>query len=402
MASIANPPPHRTPSHVLSSNDGHAMRTTPMCRLLILCLTAVAARAAIGQGVDPAATHAGIVTVHKGQQLGLEISAAAEKRAAFTAADAMVALLNRDDAIAKPVGYSVALTPVAGMTKVMQDDAPLAGSLHFGVTGMLSYFSMADNGRGGPTVTDQGGQVTFSVVVNAPGRLADAEELPTERDHGPSVLGNIRQTGEYRGHPIYNGECIVVSGHTAPPFVPLTMERYLRLLILQFRADSMRHAAQQPSAAETQSYLKGLTPEQAKNMEAILRQGPMREGQQIQEVQARLDSLSEADRRTPAAVIIHGVAWDMAADQLADIADTSSSPLVQLNPAFMDRTLPPTAPQIITICIPSLQGLENTAYDMYAGDTRAKEKRTLEQRTRDAVRIRDHLDWAALEAMVKP
>jgi len=39
---------------------------------------------------------------------------------------------------------------------------------------------------------------------------------------------------------------------------------------------------------------------------------------------------------------------------------------------------------------------------MYAGDEREQEKQTAERRLADAVRIRDKLNWAALEALVKP
>ena len=112
----------------------------------------------------------------------------------------------------------------------------------YGVNASLHYFAMADDGQ---RIGDQGGIVPFSVVVNMPGRYTDAEEISTELDHGPSILSDLRQTGEYRGHPIYNGECITVTGRAEPPFVPLTMERYYKLMIADFRRDSTQNAARQ-------------------------------------------------------------------------------------------------------------------------------------------------------------
>ncbi len=113
---------------------------------------------------------------------------------------------------------------------------------------------------------------------------------------------------------------------------------------------------------------------------------------------AKLDALSPAERGAQAAVTMHRFKWSYQDDQLADVHDPDSAPLVQLNPAFFDQRKPATAPQIVTVCIPGIQGLENKTYERLAGDDREVERRMLEQRTRDAVRIRDHLDWAALEA----
>ena len=134
----------------------------------------------------------------------------------------------------------------------------------------------------------------------------------------------------------------------------------------------------------------------------VVRRGVEGEGQGIANYQAKLDALSPEERRAPVAVITHHGTWSYRDDELADINDPESSPLVQLNPTFFDRTRPATAPQIVTVCIPGIQGLENKAYERLAeGSERDQERRSLEQQTRDAVRIRDHLDWAALEAMVK-
>jgi hypothetical protein len=58
-------------------------------------------------------------------------------------------------------------------------------------------------------------------------------------------------------------------------------------------------------------------------------------------------------------------------------------------------------PQLIWICLPGFQGNVDTGYERYAGDTRDQEQRKAERRVHDAVLIRDNLDWAALEALVR-
>jgi hypothetical protein len=420
-------------------------------RHLGLALCICVAMRATAQGRDPAKTHPGTLSMQPDAQLGLVVPSPAQRRAAFAAADTIMTVLRRDDAIAKPVGYSVTVGRVAGVTQGGSGDAPIEGSLHYGIVGALHYFASADNGRGGRTVSEDGGSVPFSVVVNAPGQLTDAEQLPLMLDHGPSVLSDFRETGQFRGHSVYNGECAVVTGRPIPAFTPLTKERYYRLLILAARADSARHAQQQQEGATTQAASDAKTNSSAerakreadnrKTYEAIkqfdpkaaeqfldasrkaeadlraqtqdssaraggslvgnlIRQSRVDDGKRIQDLESMLRGLSPADRTAPVAV--HGASWDGHSDALAGIDDPDSTPLVQLNPAFFDRSRPATAPQIITVCIPGLQGLENTAYDRLAGSEREHERAMLERRTRDAVLIRDRLDWPAIEALVKP
>jgi hypothetical protein len=99
----------------------------------------------------------------------------------------------------------------------------------------------------------------------------------------------------------------------------------------------------------------------------------------------------------------HGPTLDLRTDEENDGSDAGASPLMELNPAVYDRSLPPSVPQVIMVCLPGLQGLANKASDLMAeGPERNAEQRRLAARVRDAVRIRDQLDWAALEALVRP
>ncbi|MDE3128164.1 MAG: hypothetical protein KGL38_09155 [Gemmatimonadota bacterium] len=421
----------------------------PLARAAVgACLAALAAGRVAAQGADPAATHAGTLSVRGEQQIGLALAPPAQRRAGYAAAQAIVALLRSDAALARPLGYSVSLAPVAGTTQLVPGGRPATGRIVYGVKGSLDYFRTAEDGR---SVRADGGLVDFSVVVNAPGRYTDAEQVAAQPDHGPPVLSDIRKTGEFRGHPIYNGECIVVSGRGEAPFVPLAMGRYYQLLILDYRADSVRHAAEHrqgggapagagagPSSAAarakrdadmqaTYEQLKKIDPKaaeqylaQARAMEAQLaaqagaaggaadsspiaqavRLGAEKEGQNLARLQSALDALSPAQRGAAVAVRMHGVDWSYRNDELADVGDPESSPLVQLNPAFFDPSKPATAAQLVTVCLPGVQGLEDKSYERLAGEEREQERRTLQRRTRDAVAIRDHLDWAALEALV--
>jgi len=75
---------------------------------------------------------------------------------------------------------------------------------------------------------------------------------------------------------------------------------------------------------------------------------------------------------------------------------------MQPNPAFYDASLSPNIPQVLWICLPGLQGVIDSTYQMYAGEEREQEKATAERRLADAIRIRNGLDWAALEALLRP
>ena len=59
-------------------------------------------------------------------------------------------------------------------------------------------------------------------------------------------------------------------------------------------------------------------------------------------------------------------------------------------------------PQVLWVCLPGLQGVVDSTYQTYAGEEREQEKVIAERRLADAIRIRDKLNWAALEALVKP
>jgi hypothetical protein len=379
----------------------------------------------------------------------LVVSNPVQRRAAFAAADKILNIVRSDDALAHPIGFSVVAQRVAGITGIDgADDSRGMPNLppHFGVLGSITYFSL---GSGSAQSFDvQGGRQDFSILANGVGREADMDQIPMPFDNGPPVLSGFRVTGQFRGKPIYDGECTYVTSRTAPPLVPVTKERYLRLVMLGTRADSARHATDakgknkvsndayadwvhdkpKREADMRKSYyeIKKTSPQAAeqlmqafKQQEAAfaadsdqMRSGNARikelqsaanddAGARLRQLQAQIDALSASERQQPVAISQHGVNWDFHSDDLTDINSDDAKPLVQINPASYDKTLAADIPQIIWVCMPGLQGTLDKSFENNSGDERESEKARAERRQHDAVLIRDRLDWAALEALVK-
>ena len=130
----------------------------------------------------------------------------------------------------------------------------------------------------------------------------------------------------------------------------------------------------------------------------IVKEGREGEAANIAQLQAKLDALSPEERKSPAYLIDHGRGFYT----LGTKDDEDVVLPVQPNPAFYDQSIAPSVPQLLWVCLPGLQGVVDSTYQMYAGDEREQEKQTAERRLADAIRIRDKLNWPALEALVKP
>ncbi|HEX3868746.1 MAG TPA: hypothetical protein VHV78_18420 [Gemmatimonadaceae bacterium] len=417
---------------------GCAAACTRSAGLAVACGVVVFVGAAHAQG-DPAETHHGAFVLRSNAQMGLVIHNPAALAGALNGADKILAILRRDDALSAPVGYSAVVSRAAGMTSSGGDSIAPGLPAHWGVTGGLDYFATEDDGRGGQRVSDDGGRFDISVIVNGIGMLSDVEQVTPALDHGPPILQGYRVTGTFRGHDVYNGECVFIARRPGvPPFVPVTKERYLRLRILKARADSARHTAEhrtmdeapgtsaalqqwirdkptrQADMQKTYDALKTVDRAQAETLlvawkrseaeagaslreaassgaddriKQIEREGTAGEGHYIASLVAQLDSLSPADKKSQAAVLQLGVDGE----KLGMLDDPESVPLVQINAAFFDKTSPVTVPQLVSVCLPGLQeGVEVKRYEWS------------DRRAHDAGLVRDRLDWAALEALVEP
>lgn len=270
-------------------------------------------------------------------------------------------------------------------------------------------------------------------------------------DGGPPVTAldgaGARITGEYRGHPVYDGSCLFMTAHPGSPTVPVTKERYLKIRIAQLRNRGARNRASmqgeernKPSEAIKASQtaaVAGKAPvmdcaemvkaipdassrktamDQCKQGNAqIVAQWAQAQGQagsggseidstvranrmladsglkdEAHAYELRLAALSPAERRRQAA-IVHG--FD--GDSLTDVKDPTALPLEQLNTSFFDKATPPYVPQVISVGMPGLQaGFMPSGFG--DGSSEANQRRVAL-----GTRLRDQLDWAALEKLLR-
>lgn len=376
---------------------------------------------------------AGVLTVWPtGMGVG-EPLGAVEKKLATAGEDALIAILRRDPALTSPVGYSVRLHRSDGRTIA----AHAAGlPFDYGLTNYVWYYGWEDHDGSARTIELNGGRFTFTVLVNGTGEGADINE-PLAADGGPPFIRGYRATGTFRGHTVYDGECVFITRSGQPPLIPVTQERYLREQIARLRRDSVRHAEQQQTndgprtMSEAYAQYEREKPEREARMRevyatvkktdpagadrmwadwkkaedasekamrddagktdakiAAARSEANREMQKaIEQFQSELDAMSPEERRRPALVVDLGVGQTRLAHE-NEAAD--ATPLVQVNAAAYDRTLAPQVPQVVSVCLPGLEG-----------DYARNDRTWTEQRARDAALIRDGMDWPALEALVK-
>ena len=304
----------------------------------------------VAQGADPA-THPGTFVVAGNQQIELAVHGGpAAECAALALADQLVAVLRRVPSLASPVGFNAVISRATGSAPPPFD----AGMpFHAAALGKLTYFDVEQSASGKPVFTDHGGSFPIAIYAN----MAACEERSTiddakELDGGPPVIAGYRLTGEFRGHPVYNGECVVISAGTEPVFTPVTMERYLRLAVLKMRA------------------------KQASNGQI---------GAQAAALEAQIAAMSPADRAKQASVLNEGDLMP------ADASSDDALSLMQPNTALFAGRGAPERAHTVVVAIPGLQPeIPTRRYEMN------------EQRQRDVVRIKAQLDWTALEGMVRP
>jgi len=406
---------------------------------------ALCSTAALAQG-DPKA-HPGTLSAKPDVGHGKQMPPGAQRTLAFASAQRVLDLLRSDAALANPIGYSVVLRRLA--SERLSGDAP-GMPYHEAVLGELTYFGLEDNGHGGKEIGPTGGIVSFHVAINTVGSEAEIESTDEEADHGPRIMYDLKKTGDFRGRPVYNGACTYVSRGPAPPVVPLTKERYYTLELLKAKAASSFHAGQHAATTSTpasdglQKFLRDRPQREAsnrktidalraagadaatiqqmtdafheaekqqeaglrgavaggsdQNIQDIVKQGREAEAAHIAELRSSLDALSPEERKSPAYLIDHGRGYYT----LGSKADEDVILPMQPNPAFYDASLSPNLPQVLWICLPGLQGVADSTYQTYAGEEREQERATAERHLADAIRVRDKLDWAALEALVKP
>lgn len=424
------------------------MTTTKLAILVLVWPALVTA-----QGADPEHTPGSLRIVNEiANAQGISV---AQRTAAAATSNRIVAVLRRDPAIASPVGYAVTIREAA-FPRLAGD--PPGVPYHLVLYGRARYFEWKNESRGGRHVELGNGGFDFTIGVNAAGYAAELDGADDEPDRGPRIMGAdeggndvYRVTGSFRGHPIYGGSCTYLSHRAPPPVIPVTKERYLSIELLRRRGTESRHANQRAgsgqysSNSQLQQFLHDRPAREASNkktldamktagastdqlreaaaafdqmekqqeaalrkatsdgtdqrMQEIVEAGQRGEASGIASKQAELDALSPAERRSPVALIARG----RGEFSIGDISDTTTLPLVQPNTAFYDASLGADVPQLIWFCAYHFQGLEDKTYERLAeGDERNQEKAWNARRIRDVARLRDQLDWAALDALVKP
>jgi hypothetical protein len=400
---------------------------------------------ALAQG-DPK-THPGSLTVKPDVFSGKQIPVGPQRAAALAEAQSVLDVLRGDVALTSPIGFAVVVKRLASAR--LPGDAP-GMPYHAAVLGSIDYFGLEDDGHGGKDIGLNGGIVPFHVAINAFGDEGAIVSTDEEVDHGPRVLYDLKETGKFRGRPVYNGACTYISHRPVPPLVPLTLERYYTLELIKARAAQSQFARDRATQTKTpaqdalQRFLKDRPEREASNQkmidavrkmgadqatiqqmtqtfrdtekeqeaglraaaagnadqkyQEIIEDGRQQQDAGIAQMQAKLDALSPEERKSPAYLIDHG----RSIYTLGTKDDESMVLPMQPNPAFYDQSISPSVPQLLWFCLPGLQGVVDSTYQMYAGNEREEEKRTAERRLADAMRIRDKLNWAALEALVKP
>jgi hypothetical protein len=414
-------------------------------RFSVVLAAAMLSTRALAQG-DPT-THPGSLATKPDVGYGKQMPAGPQRTAALAEAQAVLDVLRTDAALTSPIGYAVVVKRLASAR--LPGDAP-GMPYHAAVLGAIDYFGWEDDGHGGKQIGLTGGVVPFHVAINTFGDQGEIESTDEEVDHGPRIFYDLKETGEFRGRPVYNGACTYVSHRPVPPLIPLTRERYYKLELIKARADSVKFASDRAKETSTPAkdalarFLRERPEREASNkktidavrtmggdaaavsqmtqafadaekqQEAGLRaaaaggadqkyQEIIEEGRQgqlahIAELQAKLDGMSPGERKSPSYLIDHGRAMYTPGNK----GDDDWFLPMQPNPAFYDPTIAPSLPQLLWVCLPGLQGVIDSTYQMYAGDEQEQEKKVAQRRLADAMRIRDKLNWPALEALVKP
>lgn len=363
------------------------------------------------------------LTLGSDAQFGLRVATPADRAAAAAMAARVLDVMRASSAIEQPSGYSVGLRRATGASYPGFD---IGMPWHAGVIGAASYFTTDAAGR---ATSQEGGRIPIRVLVNL--QRCDEGWDVHELDGGPPVIVQ-RVTGQFHGHPVYDGDCVLLTARSAPPVLPVTRARFLQLQILRYRAEMTRHGAQHDSMGggnalqqflrerpkreadmhATYLELKKSNPAAAEqlleaskqaeaqqeaalrasqsngddaNLKSIMANATAMEQHRIDSLQARLAAMSPA-QRSRQAMVVERAGNDTS---LAEEGEEGAMPLVSPNPAVFDRAMGATAVQSIVVYIDGLEPVEGADVDTSDKD-----------RARATARLAEALPWAALEAML--
>ena len=225
------------------------------------------------------------------------------------------------------------------------------------------------------------GNPEFGLYANTVLQCPLQEFSPPLASGSPWKLGDLpvlqggRRTGEIHGYPIYDGQCVIISRSKQPAFRPLTREEYLRLETANLKAklDKVHQQLAEPSLDPSMR-------EAISSVEKALQEAITQHEQEVA-------SMDAETRRTPAAV---QTGYEQA--DLVSVETEGAVPLSVPNPAFLNRSLPASQIQVISVFLPFVQ----------PGDRAAGLPSGLGPDWQPVLeRIRDGLDWDALGALIR-
>lgn len=346
---------------------------------IVVALTAVVLLAPTGplaaqaqEGVAVEQHAVGSLTIRGAIPFDGDVTSPARRRAANATIDRLIAVLRADPGVAHPAGYDITANRVMGRARAGYD---VGAAYHAGLWGNVWQIASRGDGHGGREVVDAG-KLPFALLTNT--AWCDGEYANAAPDGGPPILEGVRQTGQLHGHPVYDGKCILITARPVPAFVPVTRERYLRIQVRQLEAQAAKTRKD-----DKQMHAQGQDP----RFVALFDSSVIVMDSLVGAAKAQLDSLTPPERSTPAWVL-HQDAHD---SSLVDPGTAGAAPLMSENPALFDATLPPDQPQVIALLLPFAQ--PDVAPTGFEEDP---------ERRANVQAIVHGLDWAALEAMVRP
>jgi hypothetical protein len=307
----------------------------------------IAAHGVSGQSHHYLPTHAGRFIDLPASQIDVDGSfGAAEKVDARRTGALILALMRAVPLLAQPRGFDVLPRVVIHQVDVDGNSE----SKRPKVASYLSGFDLAnyvDDGKGPVvetssaaaqllvTVNDYAG--LFSGILNGNGTPGDQNN--NEDEQGQFFVDVPEASGAKHGYPVY-GDWVVIMRKPVPIVVPVTRERYLKVVIRRLD-DRVTRAGRNKVGNPTGN---------AALAEALaLRDRLLDESRQsLADMKQRLATMSPQERALPAYVD--------STDALARMPKFSESAggahaVVYFNPALFDPSLPKTAPQMVAVKI---------------------------------------------------
>jgi hypothetical protein len=272
----------------------------------------------------------------------------AHKAAAAATMQKLYDIVLRDPGFREPIGYD--MQPAARI-----DMPPKHGytPIEYDVTGLMYWYR--DEPGGGVRVLPVS-MVAVYVFANNLDYFFHQTNKWQEDEEGPMYFEPPRQP-DVRGFPSWGKGLAVVTRNERPIFVPVSRERAMRVVLSTSK--------------------KGLADTRAANQDP----GLARMRTCLDKMEQELSALSPVERSSPAYLATTRVpGHDLLCDPFSSANDPNAQRIIAENPEFYDRSLPPTAIQVVLVNLSML----NT---------------NLADQRGQMERIRDGLDVGALAAL---